>query len=932
MTSDSKYAATLNLPMTHFPMKADLVKHEPQQLAKWEKEKIYQVILKKNSGRPLFTLHDGPPYANGHIHYGHILNKVLKDIVVKYKNMTGWRTAFIPGWDCHGLPIEHQVEKERQGNDTKPDILGIRRACRDYAEKFVNIQREEFKRLGILADWETPYRTMDPGYEATVVRQFAQLVENGMVYRGKKPVYWSTACKTTIAEAEVEYRDHRSPSLFIKFTVVQDPSSVLPTSSGKRVHFVIWTTTPWTLPGNQAVGINANYTYVVLLVGEEIFLVAESRLEALRASLNFQEDRLINRIPGKKLEGIRLKHPFLDREVPVVAAGHVTLDMGTGIVHIAPGHGLEDYEVGLHYHLPITSPIDDEGRFTDDCGVSELIGQGVFSGNNSIIALLRKNHVLLKEEEIQHQYPYCWRSQTPLIFRATPQYFLALTKQDLKGRALEAIRHTQWVPPSGQERIYQTVSTRPDWCLSRQRAWGVPLMAFRCTQCDQALLDGGILRHLTALIEKEGSDVFFQKTATELLPANTSCPQCGGENWEKEPDILDVWFESGSSWAAILDHSPDLKFPADLYLEGNDQHRGWFHSSLFLAMANRKEPPYRCVLTHGFVVDGEGKKLAKSAGNYLPPENIFSHTGGEILRLWAASEDYRQDIRFSEEILERLTESYRKIRNTLRFLLGNLADFNPNLHTVPFAKRADLDRWVLGELHQRALEWREAYEGYHFHLLYQSFLQFCSIHLSSLYLDIIKDRLYLSKVDDPARRASQSSLFEIARGLLPYLAPILSFTAEEAWEYLPPWENKTSSVFLADLPEFPQSWEEKPLRDTIDKVLLIRQETQKALETAKLRSAIRNPLDAQIRLRAEGDWLKFLQAQDKHWSEYLQVSQAVVVYDLENPQFFSERIAGLQLEVRKAEGNKCERCRHFSMTVGRNAKHPTLCQRCGEIV
>jgi isoleucyl-tRNA synthetase len=745
-------------------------------------------------------------------------------------------------------------------------------------------------------------------------------------------VHWSTACKTAIAEAEVEYRDHRSPSLFVKFTVTQDPSSVLPGPFGKKTHFIIWTTTPWTFPGNQAVAVNANYTYVAILVGEEIFLVAEARLEALRTSLNIQEDRLVDRIPGKKLESIRVKHPFLDREVPVVTAGHVTLDMGTGIVHIAPGHGLEDYEVGLQHDLPIASPIDEAGRFTSDCGMEEWIGQEVFACNEPILALLRKNHALLKEEEIQHQYPYCWRSKTPLIFRATPQYFLSLRERDLKGRSLDAIRSVQWIPASGQERLHQMVSARTDWCISRQRAWGVPLMAFRCTQCDQSVLDAKILRHLTTLIETAGSDIFFQKPVAELLPAGFSCPKCQGRLWEKETDILDVWFESGASWAAVLEKSTDLKFPADLYLEGSDQHRGWFHSSLFLAMADRGESPYRTVLTHGFVVDGEGKKLSKSEGNYLPPQNFFGKVGAEILRLWAASEDYAQDIRFSEEILERLTESYRKVRNTLRFLLGNLADFDPMRHSVSFEKRPDLDRWILGELFQRGLEWRQAYEDFHFHLLYQSFLQFCSVSLSAGYLDMLKDRLYTFKVDSPARRAAQSSIFEIIQGLLPFLSPILSFTAEEAWEHLPAWKDKPSSVFLSDLPEFPKTWEEAALRETMAKVFLIRQEAQKAIEIAKLKAVIRNPLDAQVWLRAEGDWLKFLQAQDKHWPNYLQVSQAVVVYDLENPHYSSDRINGLQFEIKKAEGSKCERCWHSSITVGRNPVHATLCQRCSEII
>lgn len=928
----SKYHDTLNLPKTAFPMKADLPRREPKQIEKWVGGNLYQQILKKNTGRPLFVLHDGPPYANGHIHYGHILNKILKDFVVKYKNLSGSLAPLVPGWDCHGLPIEHEVEKELEKSQQALTALEVRQACREYAEKYFQIQRREFQRLGILADWEAAYRTMDAPYEAVVARQLLALADKGMVYRGKKPVFWSTACKTAVAEAEIEYRAHRSPSLYLKFKPAESIARLHPEFADKPVYFVVWTTTPWTLPGNEAIAVNANYTYSAVLVGEEILLVAEARLEALRSILNFQEDRLVERIPGKRLEGIKVQHPFLDRAVPIVTGRHVTLEIGTGIVHIAPGHGAEDYEVGRRYRLPVLSPIDEQGRFTDECGVKEWTGRSVFDCNDAIIERLKENKALLKSEEIEHQYPYCWRSQTPLVFRSTPQYFFSLQKEDLKGRILETVRKVRWIPPGGRERFYQMVQSQSDWCLSRQRSWGVPLFAFICGNCGHSDLEPAILKHLVARIEKEGSDVFYKRPDNELLPEDFTCPQCKKKDWKKQTDILDVWFESGSSWAAVLESSPHHHFPADLYLEGTDQHRGWFQASLLLAMANRGEAPYRSVLTHGFVVDGEGKKLSKSSKNYQPPEGIFQTTGAELLRWWAASEDYSQDIRFSQEILDRLKESYRKIRNTLRFILGNLCDYNPRQNAVPFRERSLFDRWVLGQMKKFQKTWVASYEAFHFHRLYHSMNRFFTVTLSATYLDIIKDTLYTHRPGSVERRASQSTLFEISMGILPYLAPLLSFTAEEAWAHLPPWEGKESSIFLTDLPAFPQEWENRSLEETMEKTLIIRQEAHRALETAKDRKIIQNPLEAQVWLKAEEDWLKFLQQHDKSWAEYLQVSQAVVVYDLENPQYRSERIIGLEFEIRRAEGRKCERCWHYSITVGKNPLHPTLCQRCGEIV
>ncbi len=927
------YKETLNLPKTEFPMKANLAIREPEILKKWAGLELYQKILQKNDGRPKFILHDGPPYANGHIHFGHILNKILKDIIVKYKNLSGYQCEFVPGWDCHGLPIEHQVDKELGKNKETMGELEIRQACRTYAEKFVQIQKEEFKRLGVFGTWEQPYLTMNFQYEATIARQLAKLVKKNMVYKGAKPVHWCTHCQTALAEAEVEYEDHRSPSIYVKFVNVDDLGAVSPVLSGKKVNFIIWTTTPWTLPANLALALNKNYTYVAIKVGEDIYIVAEGLLDNLRKTLNFQEDRLLDRIPAKRLEGIHAKHPFLERKVPIILSDHVTLDAGTGIVHIAPGHGQEDYEAGKRYGLSVINPVDNRGIFTEEVGVPEYVGQFVLKANPLIIENLKIQGTLVKAEEMTHNYPHCWRCKNPVIFRSTPQYFISLSADDLRGKSLDAIRRTQWIPHWGRDRIYGMVENRPDWCISRQRTWGVPIMGFRCQSCKTTLLTAEVIEHIAERFETEGADAFFKYGAKELLPPKTKCPQCGNNDFEKEKDILDVWFDSGVSFAAVLEKNPRLGVPADIYLEGSDQHRGWFHSSLLAAIGTMGQAPYKAALTHGFVVDGSGKKYSKSAKNYTPPEKIINSLGCEILRLWVAAEDYRNDIRFSSEIMDRLKETYRKIRNTARFMLGNLYDFDPAVHAVPLQERPMLDRWAISELQDTIGRLREAYDNYEFHIIYHTLNNFCTVTLSSFYLDILKDRLYVSKATSPERRSAQTTIYEILYALLPLMAPILSFSAEEIYQYLPASQHKNPSVFLDSLPQEEAEKKDTVLQDTFQQIEVIRQEVLKALEIARQKKVIGHPLEAQIRISAEDETRKFLQKFDiSFWTECFIVSQVVVVYDLENPTLVSENVPGLKIEVKKAEGQKCERCWVRSITVGKNQVHPTLCSRCVKVL
>ncbi len=952
------YKNSLNLPKTDFPMKADLANKEPERIRHWSENQVYQKMISNNAGKPKFTLHDGPPYANGHIHFGHILNKVLKDFIVKYKNLAGFQSEYIPGWDCHGLPIEHQVDKDLGSKKKEMSLVEIRQACRKYAEKFVNFQRDEFVRLGILGDWQNPYLTMNYDYEATIERELGKFVASGAVYRGRKPVHWCMNCRTALAEAEVEYENHSSPSVYVKFPVLSDLGSISEALKNKQVYFIIWTTTPWTLPSNQAIALHRNYTYAAIEINDEVYLVAEGLLDQFRktvlASSNVipaeagishepleegdsrlhgnDTGKLLDRISAKKFENLIASHPFLNRESKIVLSDHVTLEQGTGVVHIAPAHGQEDYEVGLRYQLQIFNPVDQYGKFLGEVHLPEIVGKNVFETNPIIIQILESKKLLLKQENINHSYPHCWRCKKPVIFRSTDQWFISMEKTDLRHRALDAIRRTEWVPSWGRERIYGMVENRPDWCISRQRSWGVPIVAFSCKNCREVLIDQTLINRVADLFEKEGADAWFTKSAEELLPANTSCPKCQSKEFEKEKDILDVWFDSGVSYAAVLKKNPNLQFPADLYLEGSDQHRGWFHSSLLASIGTEGVAPYKTVLTHGFVVDGEGKKYSKSAKNYVDPEVLLKNRGAEILRLWVAAEDYRNDIRVSDEILLRLTETYRKIRNTFRYLLGNLSDFNPDENSLPYEKLIELDRWALNALARLVQKLEKAYSNYEFHQIYHSINQFCTVELSSFYLDILKDRLYTSAPASLERRSAQTVLFQIAKVLTVWMAPILSFTAEEVWQHLPPFQGKTATIFLNHFSTLPAEWMEDALEARIQKIRSIREEILKGLEEARKNKVIGSSLEAQVKLTASEEYLKIIKQYEKEWPTLLIVSQVVIAYEIENPTYSSKTIPDLQVLILPAEGKKCERCWNYTITVGKNSQHPLVCDRCAKVL
>lgn len=913
------YKDTLNLPRTDFPMKANLNQKEPEILERWERIRLYERIRTESHGRPKFILHDGPPYANGHIHIGHCLNKILKDVIVKSKTMSGMDSYYVPGWDCHGLPIEYQVTKDLGARKEAASKIEIRRACRLYAERFVGIQREEFKRIGVFGDWEHPYLTMSFGYEATIARELGKFMRNGGLYRGKKPVYWCYYDQTALAEAEVEYEDKTSPSVYVKFPLLEI-QNFMPLS-GKKVFALIWTTTPWTLPANLALAFHPEYTYVVAEFKGEIYILAEALLENVVG----KEAKIIERFKGKIMEGLRFKHPFYERESVATLGDFVALDTGTGIVHIAPGHGQEDYEIGKRYNLDIYAPVDTRGRFTKD--VEFFGGILVYDANKNIIEKLKEVGNLFKEEKITHSYPHCWRCKNPIIFRATPQWFISMEKNELRKRALHEIDgHVRWIPDWGRERIHNMIENRPDWCISRQRAWGVPIIVFYCNTCDYMLMDADIVDYVSRIFEEQGADAWFTLDFKQLLPAMTKCPNCGGLDWRPETDILDVWFDSGVSFAAVLERDSGLSMPADMYLEGSDQHRGWFHSSLLVSVGTRGIAPYRSVLTHGFVVDKEGEKMSKSKGNVTVPAEIIKKYGAEILRLWVVAEDYRGDIRISGEILDRLTESYRKIRNTFRYLLGNLYDFDPVRDALGYERLEEIDRWILHRLGVLSQEILKGYENYEFHTIYHDIQRFCIVDLSAIYLDIQKDVLYTFPPRSEKRRSAQTAIYIILNWLTRLSAPVLSFTADEVWQYIP--GEKMESVHLAPFPK-PEFINNK-LEEKWKRLLLIRDEILKALERARKDKFIGSSLEAGIGIYVEGEVKNFVEEN----LELLKMAAIVSHMEIvgESPKgdnvFESADIPGLIVNVQKAPGEKCERCWTYRTTVGGDSNYPTLCGRC----
>ncbi len=920
------YKTTLNLPKTDFPMKANLKDLEPRMIGKWQQEKTYDLMLEQAKDRKNYILHDGPPYANGHIHIGHALNKILKDVIVKFKSMSGYKSPYVPGWDCHGLPIEHQVLKNLGSKKESMSQNEIRKLCREYAEKFIDIQREEFKRLGVFGDWDHPYLTMNFAYEAAIVREFGKFVGNKGVYKGKKPVYWCGSCETALAEAEVEYADHESPSVYVRFAL-PEAEKALPSLKGKKVSIVIWTTTPWTLIANLAVALHPEFDYVAVEAGTEVLILAEGLLQQSLEKFGVKSHKVIEKFKGKKLEGLKARHPFIERDSLVITGHHVTLEAGTGAVHTAPGHGQEDYEAGLQYGLDIYAPVDHKGVFTKEAG--DFAGQYVFKANKGIIELLAAKNALMAEEKISHSYPHCWRCKNPVIFRATEQWFISMKTNDLHKKTLENIQTVNWVPTWGKDRILGMMENRPDWCISRQRAWGVPIIAFTCTQCNELLLDQKVVDHVADIVEKEGADAWFVRTPAELLPAGTSCKKCGSRELAKEMDILDVWFDSGVSHAAVLRQRKELSWPADMYLEGSDQHRGWFQSSLLTSVATTGQAPYRTVLTHGFTVDGSGKKMSKSSGNVVAPQEVIDKYGAEVLRLWVSAADYRDDIRISQEILTHLAEAYRRIRNTSRYLLGNLSDFDPSADKVADADLLEIDRWALHRLQLLVQRVEKAYDDFEFHVVFHSLHNFCAVDMSSFYLDILKDRLYTAKTKSSERRSGQTTMHAILSSMVRLMAPVLSFTADEVWGYMKE-SSVAKSVFLASFPVVEKKYLDPALAERWDRILAVRGEAAKVLEALRRDKKIGHSLDAAVTLYAAPELAAFLNSYANDLAFIFIVSSVTIANEADAPTdaYASETVKGLRIAAGPAQGVKCGRCWMYSETVGAVKDHPELCGRC----
>ena len=923
------YKNTLNLPQTDFPMKANLSQREPEMLKKWEEMGIYKKIREMAKGKTPYILHDGPPYANGNIHLGTALNKIIKDIVIKSKNMRGFDGVYVPGWDCHGLPIEHQVDKELGAKKATMSQVEKRRACRVYAEKYVGIQREQFKRLGVFGEWNNPYLTMAYPYEAATVAEFGKLYLNGSVYKGKKPVYWCATCKTALAEAEVEYADHSTPSIYVKFNFVSDIVQVLPKLAGQKVSMVIWTTTPWTIPANLAIAVKDDFIYVAVKIIDDVLIVAKDMLDYCLDAFGHRGKpyEILDEFKGAVLEGQKCMHPLVNRHSVLILAPFVTLEAGTGAVHIAPGHGQEDYEIGLEYGLDNYAPVDDAGKFTED--VEHFAGQFVFDANDNVIKKLDEVGALLGHVPMQHSYPHCWRCKKPIIFRSTEQWFISMEKNDLRKKALACINEVKWIPSWGRDRIYGMVENRPDWCISRQRLWGVPITVFYCAKCKNEVMTKEIMDNLVGLIEKGGADVWFEKEPKDLMPKHTMCPHCHSTEFTKEINILDVWFDSGVTHAAVLEKRPDLSSPCDMYLEGSDQHRGWFHSSLLECVGTRGRAPYKSVLTHGFVVDGEGKKMSKSVGNVIGAEEAIAKYGAEILRLWVAAEDYTDDIRISDEILKRLMEAYRRIRNTSRFILGNLNDFNLDKDAVEYEQMMEMDKWALHRLQEVIKRVTEAYECHQFHVVFYTLYNYCTVDLSALYLDVLKDRLYTNKAASNMRRSGQTVMFIILDSMTRLLAPVLTFTSEEVWSAMPSWNNKEESVHLAQFPQVNEKYFNAELGDRWKAMIDAKSEIAKAVEQARKEKTIGHSLDARITIAAPQKLRELIATHLEDMRALLIVSQLQVAdeKDIAAP-FRSAEIEGLVVGVEKARGGKCERCWIYEESVGSDVNHPTVCARC----
>ena len=932
MTEPLELKKTLNLPKTDFPMKASLPQNEPKQLDAWQHESLYEKILAAREGKPSFVLHDGPPYPTGTIHLGTGLNKILKDMIVKSKSMAGLRAPYVPGWDCHGLPIETQVEKQLGGKG-KVSPAEFRQMCREYANRYVEQHKRDFKRLGVFGRWNDPYLTMSHEYEATIAGAFLDFMEKGYVYRGRKPVYWCIYDNTALAEAEVEYEDHSSPSIWVSFKVVGGNKGDV-AKAGADVSAVIWTTTPWTIPHNRALAFHPDYEYVVVATEKGKLLLGADRVAALLVDCEIKQAGELARFKGRDFEGMKFQHPFLPIQVPGVLAGYVTLDQGSGIVHTAPGHGADDFISGQKYNLEIYAPLDDYGVYTE--GLPEYKGKDVFTANPIIVKLLGDHGALLGHHAYKHSYPHCWRCHNPVIFRATEQWFIKMdqaahgAQHTLRQEALEEIHRVKWIPGWGEDRIYEMIEKRPDWCVSRQRFWGVPIIVFFCESCGKQLSDFAALRNVVKWFEKEGADAWYKHTPEELLPVGTKC-SCGAEKWRKENDILDVWFDSGSSHLSVLKGN---EWPADVYLEGPDQYRGWFHSSLLIATGLRDKAPYRSVVTHGWTLDEQGRPMSKSLGNVMLPTEICDKWGADLLRLWVGSQEYQADVKMSDRVMTQLSEAYRKIRNTVRFALGNLYQFEPSRHALPNDQLEDLDRWMLERTADLVKKCREWYEAYEFHRVYHAIHDFCVVDLSAFYYDVLKDRLYTKTASSKSRRSGQTAVWKITAALVRLLTPILVFTAEECWKFLPRAAGEPGSVHIAQFPEEAELRTNLATEKTSTWELLakIRGEVLKALETARNeKKLINSGLEAKVLLNAD------LELKAKLKQHLAQLPALFIVSQVEllsagTGEFRSDAVPGLEISVQRADGKKCERCWNFSTHVGENPRYPTVCDRCSEAI
>ncbi len=927
------FKATLNLPKTDFPMKGNLGVLEPKLLAQWNEARTFEKVLAANEGKPAFTLHDGPPYANGRLHAGHALNKILKDIIVKQKNLAGFRADYVPGWDTHGLPIEQAVEKDLR--EKKVDRRAMSREdflqkCREYALKFIDIQQAEFARLGVFARWEAKYRTLDFSYEAQEIRELAKFAASGSMYRRNRPVFWCVYDRTALALAEIEYENLKVPSTYVAFPAAGDLSAKWAALAGKKVEFAIWTTTPWTLPANMAISVNPAFEYVFYELSEgRVIVVAKELLARVLADIapgdfstkptqlgdlpSFVTQKILGYALGEDLAGLKYRHVFLDRESPIVTGEHVTLDAGTGLVHTAPGHGPDDYEVGLKFGLDIYNPVKGDGRYDDSVG-PQFAGQFVFDANESVPKLLADKGALLNQpgEFITTSYPHSWRSKKPVIYRATPQWFISMEKNELRAKALDAIDNkVEWIPKWGHDRIHGMLATRPDWTISRQRTWGVPIPTAVCSECNHALIDAAVMNKVADVVAKEGGGAWYSRPLSDFRADGDKCPECGKATLVKETDILDVWFDSACSFAAVIE-AGGAQIPVDLYLEGSDQHRGWFHSSLLVGIGTRGVAPYKACLTHGFTVDPQGNKMSKSLGNVVLPEEMIKKHGAEIVRLWVASSDYRNDVSLSMKLLDNLAEGYRKIRNTIRYALSNLYDFVPERDSVK--ELLPLEQWVSSKLDALVTKVREAYDRYEFHLVYQSVVEFCAVELSALYFDIQKDVLYTSKANGPKRRSAQTMLYRIAKELLVLLAPITSFTGEEAYAFLP--GEKKDSVFQETFPTPRGPHNEQAVRD-YDALFAVRANVLPLIEKARQEKLVGKSLEAQVQVTAGGAELKLLQQYAQELPEIFIVSQVTV-----------KEGAEFEATVERAAGNKCPRCWQFKPEVGAQE----LCVRCTDAV